>query len=235
VSVAPRDGDVYAATGNSLNLAEDTGYAERVVRLSRRLRVRQSNHPFRRVSVADQDFGSTPLLYRARGCPAQLAALNKDGELLVYRRDRIGRGPAQRLRIAGASSTGFDSLLGLPVFDAPRRMLYVVSPSDPRGGPRRRGLLGFKIGRRCRLALAWRNDSPVKGLAGPAVVAGGVVAFETGLSGMVHLVDAATGRTLTSLWLGGAAGFAAPTIADGTLFAADWQGVVRAFAPAAGG
>jgi hypothetical protein len=48
VAIDRRDGDVYAATGNALwPAAENSGFAEHVVRLSRALRVKDSDDPLR--------------------------------------------------------------------------------------------------------------------------------------------------------------------------------------------
>jgi outer membrane protein assembly factor BamB len=231
VSVDPRDGNVYAATGNALTRRETDGAAERVVRLTRRLRVLESNHPFRRRTIGDQDFGSTPLLYRAAGCPPQVAALNKDGELFVYRRHRIARGPVQRLRIAQGSSEGNLALLGLPAYDASRRTLFVLTPSDSPDRRFRRGLLALRIGSRCRLSLAWQAPAGVTHLTSAPVVANGVVYFATGDSGEVRAVDAGSGRSLRTLSLGPTQAFAAPTVVAGGLIATGYDGRVHLYRP----
>lgn len=231
VSVDPADGDVYAATGNSLTPGEDWGWSERVVRLDSHLRVRQSDHPFTRRTVLDQDFGSTPMLMHPRGCPPMLAALNKDGEMLVYRRDHLARGPLQRLRLAQGASEGGAALLGLPTYVAATRMLYVVSPSDPSAHVHRRGLLAFRLRRDCRLALVWHDPAGVFGLTSAPMTAGGVVYVATGVASRLVAADARTGRTLRTLALGTDGAYAAPTPADGSVLAAGYDGLLRRFTP----
>jgi outer membrane protein assembly factor BamB len=229
VSVEPRTGDVYAATGNALARHQDYGHAEEVVRLSRELRVKGSNDPFGQKELDDQDFGATPTLFRAPGCPPQLAALNKHGEMFIYRRHAIGRGPVQRLRIARPSDAGDLALLGQPAYDPARRTLYVVSPTDGPDSRFHRGLLAFHVNHACRLTLAWNTPAGVTALTSAPVVANGVVYFATGGTGEVRAVTARDGQPLATLRLGAPA-FAAPTPVDGTLIAADYDGRVHLYA-----
>jgi outer membrane protein assembly factor BamB len=234
VSVDPSDGDVYAATGNALTARETDGYAEHVVRLSRDLAVKQARYPFRANSVDDQDFGSTPLLYRAKGCIPQLAVVSKNGELLIFRRHAIGRGPVQRIRAARGSSSGDIALLGLPAFDARRRLLYLLSPSEPRQRPGRlgRGLQAYRVTRSCRLRPAWSTPAGVRTLTSAPVVADGVVYFTSGQTSRLHAIDGATGRGLRTIDLHATAAFAAPTPVDGGVLVADGDGTVRLYRPA---
>ncbi len=98
-------GTVYAATGNSLGTSnEATGFAESVVKLSPTLAVEQANDPLSPpFKIGDRDFGTTPVLLDQPGCPPQLVAINKDGELFLYNRARIASGPVQRIAVAGDS------------------------------------------------------------------------------------------------------------------------------------
>jgi hypothetical protein len=231
VSVEPSTGDVYAATGNALTRRQNDGYAEHVVRLSRHLAVKGGNDPFAHKELGDQDFGSTPTLYRAKGCPPQLVALNKDGELLVYRRHAVARGPVQRLRVARATDFGDLALLGLPAYDAGRRTLYVLSPTDGPDARFHRGLLAFRVNGACRLTLAWHAPAGVTALTSAPVVANGVVYFATGGTGELRAVDADDGQPLVTLSLGAMPAFAAPTPVDGALIAAGYDGRVHLFGP----
>jgi outer membrane protein assembly factor BamB len=230
VSVEPSTGDVYAATGNALTRRQNDGYSEQIVRLSRTLKVKAANDPYGHKELQDQDFGATPTLFRAPGCPPQLAAVNKHGDMFVYRRRAIGRGPVQRLRIARANDAGDIALLGLPAYDAARRTLYVASPTDGPDSRFHRGLLAFRVTHACRLSLAWNTPSGVTALTSPPVVANGVVYLATGGSGEVRAVNAADGSPLATLSLGAPA-FAAPTPVNGTLIAADYDGRVHLYAP----
>jgi outer membrane protein assembly factor BamB len=233
VSIDASDGDVYAATGNALTKDENDPFAERVVRLGPNLRVKASDYPFVRRTVIDQDFGSTPVLYRPAGCPPQLTALNKDGELMVYARDGIANGPLQRLRVTTPSSEGGQTLLGLTAWDAPRRMLYVVTPTDSPDGRYRHGLLAFRVGVGCRLALAWDTPIDSPGITSAPVVAAGVVYVSTGAAREIRAFSAATGRSLRRLRVGNEV-WAAPTPVNGALLAVSYDGVVHAYAPAPG-
>jgi outer membrane protein assembly factor BamB len=231
VSVDPRDGNVYAATGNSLTPHENFGYSEAVVRLTKNLKVVSSHNPLRKVKGGDRDFGATPLLYDPPGCPPQLAAPNKNGKLYVYDRDRIRRGPTQSLTLALQTSDGAQALLGLPSYDAAARRLYITSPTDPGPKIKRVGLLAFDIGPKCRLKLAWRNPGGILGLTSTPVLAGGVVYIATGASGNLLAVDGKTGKTLRTIKLGDDQAFGAPTPVGRRVITSGWDGVVRAFSP----
>jgi hypothetical protein len=230
VSVEPRTGDVYVATGNALTRRQNDGYSEQIVRLGRRLKVKAHNDPYARKELRDQDFGATPTLFRAPGCPPQLAAVNKHGDLFVYRRHAIGSGPVQRLRIARANDEGDFALLGLPAYDAALRTLYVASPTDGPDSRFHQGLLAFRVTASCRLSLTWNTPSGVTALTSPPVVADGVVYLGTGSGGEVRAVDAADGSPLATLTLG-ARVFAAPTPVNGALIAADYDGRVHSYVP----
>jgi outer membrane protein assembly factor BamB len=228
VSVDPRSGDVFVATGNALASSEHYGFAEAVVRLSRRLKVISANYPG--VTGVDSDFGSTPVLFRAPGCPPQLAVVNKDGELFIYRRAAIGKGPAQRLQIADAE---VQQLQGVAAYWSAARLLYVTDPSDSSDGTYRHGLLAFEVRRDCTLRLAWQRMIGRNYLIGsPPIVAGGVVYVAMAWDRRVYGFDAATGRPL---WNSGrtirGAVFAPPVIANGRLYQGSWDGHLYAFAP----
>ncbi len=138
VAVNRRNGDVYVATGNSLGSArEDEGYAERVVSLSSELRVKQRDAPLRGPFVAgDRDFGSSPVLFRAAGCTAQLVALNKNGQLFLYDSASLSSGPRQSLAVASPQGGGRVPLIGMPAWDPASRTLLLVSPSNSPDGSR---------------------------------------------------------------------------------------------------
>jgi outer membrane protein assembly factor BamB len=229
VAVDQRDGDVYAATGNaSAPLAEDAGYAEAVVRLGRDLRVEQSNDPLHGpFAIADRDFGATPVLLQAKGCPRQLVALNKTGEVFLYDRDRLAAGPRQRLLVAGIGPGGVP-LYGLPAFDRVRRMLVLVAPENRPPAQPQGGILGLRLTHGCGLAQAWRRPFDLPGAGSAPTVAAGVAYVGSGRSGRLLAYTVASGRRLWKHRLSGAA-FAAPTVLDGSVYAADWSGRVWAF------
>ena len=230
VSVDPLDGDVYATIGNAAGRRQNFGYAERLVRLGRHLNVKQSDFPFSHLTLIDQDFGSTPMLYQPKRCPPQLTALNKDGELFVYRRNRIASGPFQRLQVATAADDGESTLLGSTAYDSARRTVYISTPNDSPDRRYQRGLIAFRVGRDCRLAVAWQRSIGSTGLTSAPIVANGVVYVGTGHAGEVRAVGAADGKPLERLSLGTTV-FGAPTVVDGHLLAVGWDGVLHSYRP----
>jgi putative pyrroloquinoline-quinone binding quinoprotein/putative pyrroloquinoline-quinone-binding quinoprotein len=215
-------GDIYTATGDAAGSAQHARYAEHVVRLSPHLKVRSSNYPG--VSGRDADFGATPLLYRAPGCPSQLAVGNKYGSFFVYNRSRIGRGPVQRIRLGG-SILGQHGLIGTAAYWPQRRTLY-VSNSRPHG-KYRPGIVAFRVTSRCRLAKAWNARGP-RNLKSSPTVANGVVYYGTGANNTVVALDARTGKHLKTIKVKGAV-FNAPSVINGFVYAGSWSGRLYAF------
>ncbi len=210
ISVDPARKALYTATGNSSGVTT-VGYSERVVRLTPGLRVRSSNYPG--LPGGDADFGATPLLYHAPGCPAQLAVGNKYGAFLVYDRSSISRGPVQRISLGG-SGTGQTGLIGIGAYLPAQRLLYVSNPQSH--GPYHPGMLAFKVSSHCRLALQWQASGPGNATSSPTV-AGGVVYYGTGAGSRVIALDALTGK---QLWESDPlqSVFAAPMVVNGAVF-----------------
>jgi PQQ-like domain len=194
------------------------------VRLTRNLHVHSSHHP--RLPHGDADFGATPLLYRAKGCPPQLAVGNKFGHFYVYDRNRIAEGPVQRIRLGGGGE-GLSAILGAAATWPAKRMIYVTNPE--KHGRYRSGVLAFRVTRKCRLAFEWRGGGS-KGIASSPTVAGGVVYYGTGYSDKLIVFDAKSGKRL---WASGNAlkGHVvnAPSVIGGVVYAGDWRGTLHAF------
>jgi outer membrane protein assembly factor BamB len=227
-SVDPATGHVFVATGNAVADPEHYGFSEAVIRLTRHLKVRASNYPG--VTGVDSDFGATPTLFRAPGCPPQLAAVNKDGELFIYRREAISEGPAQRLQIADAE---VQQLQGVPAYSPATGLLYVTNPSDSSDGAYRHGLLAFDVRPNCMIRLAWQKTMGRNNLIGsPPIVAGGVVYVAMAWDQRVYGFNSVTGQ---ALWNSGdairGAVFAPPVVANGRLFQGSWGGHLYAFEP----
>jgi outer membrane protein assembly factor BamB len=216
-------GDIYTATGDAAGKAQHARYAEHVVRLSSRLKVRSSDYPG--VSGRDADFGATPLLFRARGCPNQLAVGNKYGSFFLYNRSRIGRGPVQRIRLGGSIS-GQHGLIGTAAYWPGERTLY-VSNSRPRGRYKA-GIVAFRVSGRCRLVRRWNARGP-RNLKSSPTVANGVVYYGTGANNTVVALDGRTGRRLKTIKVKGAV-FNAPSVVNGVVYAGAWSGRLYAFA-----
>jgi outer membrane protein assembly factor BamB len=93
------------------------------------------------------------------------------------------------------------------------------------------GLVAFKVQPDCTLALAWQQTvGPNLTSVSPPTVANGVVYYGDGPGNTLRAFDASTG---TPLWDSGSTIqgpiFAAPTVVDGHVLVATWDGHVYAF------
>lgn len=165
------------------------------------------------------------MLYQAPGCPGQLAVMQKHGVLYVYDQNSIAAGPVQTLEIDGNQS-----FIGGLAYDPHTRVVYVAHGYDASRGRSRHGLLALRVGRTCKLSLAWQRSSGHLGVTSAATVANGVVYYGDGTGNRLFAYDAATGKPL---WNSGTTlkgpVFAAPTIINGALYAASWDHKLRAF------
>src|SRR5205085_7577425 len=132
------------------------------------LKLRAANRPDV-PDVQDADFGATPLLFRAPGCPPRLAVLHKSGALLVYDRDRIAAGPRQTLQIGDRTQL---AAYGTYAYSARTRTLFVANNTS---GDQLRGPLALPVGGACALQAPWRRPAPASAaFMAPPVAAGGV-------------------------------------------------------------
>lgn len=225
-SYDPATNHVFVATGNSITNPESYRYGEHVVELDANLKVLGSNYPG--LSGGDVDFGATPILYQAPGCPAQLAAKNKSGVLVVYTQGAISAGPTQRLQLASVNDFQFN---GIPAYSASLRTLYIGSSSD--SSPYLHGMIALKVKSDCRLALRWNTQvGPNRTSVSPPTIANGVVYYGDGSGHAVHAFDAKTGA---QLWSSGTQisglTYGAPTVVNGELLVGAWNGFLYAFGP----
>jgi outer membrane protein assembly factor BamB len=229
VSIDPRTGTVFGATGNSIGTSnEASGYAERVVRLSSLLQLEQSNYPLRPpFHTGDRDFGTTPVLIRAPGCPLQAIAINKNGVLYRYNADDVDDGPRQRIAVARGEAR-FIPLYGVPAYDPSSRRLVLTSPSSI--GAQRAGIQTFIFTRHCTLLPSWQHgfDRPDAGSA--PTIAQGVLYISSGRNATLRIYRLRDGQPLGAHHLGSTA-FATPAVADARLIEGDWRGHVWAFRP----
>ena len=216
---------LYTATGNALTDPESYSYADKVVRLGLDLSVQGADGP--NISGGDLDFGSTPVLYQAPGCPPQLAAMNKNGALYVYNRDAIGSGPVQVLQISGQQT-----FIGAVAYDPVLDQVYTGNAADDGVGIFNHGIIALAPQSDCTLSLAWQQ--PVGPNDGPSVIppiaANGVVYYATGAGSQVYAFDAASGRYLWdsgSLIQNGI--YASPMVVNGQLFVAGFDHKLYAF------
>jgi outer membrane protein assembly factor BamB len=230
VSVDPATHDVYTATGNALANPEHVGFAENVVRLSAGLMVKAANYPG--LNGVDVDFGSTPVLYHAPGCPTQLAVENKDGVLFVYNRDTITPGPVQSIAMADPN-LDHGSFIGHPAYSPVTNTLYVANSSDSPGGTYTHGIVALKVQPDCTLALSWQQARGANAnVIPPPVVANGVVYLADGRNPKLYAFDATTGQELWNSLTMTPRGFSAgPIVVNGVLYVTENDGTVHAFGP----
>jgi outer membrane protein assembly factor BamB len=224
-SYDPATNHVFVATGNAFTTPESYKYSEHVVELDTNLKVVGADYPG--LTGGDVDFGATPIIYQASGCPVQVAAENKSGILVVYTQGHLSAGPTQRLQIANVNAEGF---VGIPAYSASLRMLFVANSTDSAGFSR--GLIAFTVGTDCQLSKVWSQTIGPQTPTSPPTVANGVVYYGDGVGGTEYAFNASTG---VALWNSGTqvAGsiYAAPTVVNGELIVGAWNGVLYAFGP----
>jgi outer membrane protein assembly factor BamB len=221
-AVDPSTGDVYVATGNASGAPENAGMSEAVIRLSRSLAVKAFNKPSLGRG-SDLDFGSTPVLFHAPGCPAQLAAENKDGTVFLYDQSSIGAGPVQRIQLSGGT------LIGVAAWSDKQHLLFAANPVDSAGFSH--GMLAFSDpSPSCKLAASWTARVGAGAVASTPIVANGVVYYGTGK--VEYALNAATGALL---WTSGSTITApihgAAVVVNGVLYVPSWDHQLHAFAP----
>jgi outer membrane protein assembly factor BamB len=237
--------NIFLATGNDdLNFAggapsQYAAYGDHVVMLNSLLQVLAANYPG--VTIPDEDFGATPMLYQTSGCPKEISVKSKSGKFLTYYASSSGAGSVgssalQVLQMAPATDQG--QFIGSTAYLPSTNMVYV---GDPVGYPATgtqtyvHGLVAFKVQSNCQLGStpAWQrsvgpanyggndNDSPT--------VANGVVYFTDGVGNQAFAFNAATG---TQLWSSGATitgpTMVAPTV-DGFVYVPSWNHRLYAF------
>jgi DNA-binding beta-propeller fold protein YncE len=236
LSAEPGGAALYAATGNAIGKNEAAGFGEHVVRLTAGLKPEAADYPG--LEGFDVDFGATPLLYQAPGCPTRLAVMNKSGAFLVYDRGRIGGGARQRIQMGDVDLGDDGNFIGLPAYDPVHKLILVNLTTDSSAGTYRHGLVALKVGADCSLSLAWQ-----RGLVGqatraveypsvPPTVANGVVYVARSNSAKVYALDVTTGAVL---WNSGSqirgGVYAAPTVVDGQLLVGAYDNRIHAFGP----
>ncbi len=229
VSIDPSSQDVLAGTGNALGKPYNYRHSESVAEFSPSLRLRSSVKP-NLGDVSDEDFGSTPVLFRPAGCPVTLAAAeNKTGALFVYSvGSKLGARHSQRLQMGSYPRAGFK---GDVAWDPVTNMLYVNNTSNSSSGPFKHGLVALKAKRNCSLSLGWQRTHGLTKAIGlpPPTVANGVVYFSDGAANTEYAFDAATGHELWhSATITGSV-YAPATVVNGRVFVPAWDGKLYAF------
>jgi outer membrane protein assembly factor BamB len=247
VAVDTANGNVYAASGADSN-EKYTPYANQVVALTPGLSLLGSylppepnNFPCNG-NPCDLDFGATPVVYQASGCPTLTATGNKNGNVYVIRASDLAASatPLQAIQLNPANDwLGSGGVGGTPAYWAAGRMLF-VSDVGTGVGSVAGGIVGLSILGDCTLQVAWSKSLGGNTLPDSTpTVANGVVYVGEGNGGAVHAYD---GQSGAQLWSSGAFGssatFAAPIVADGKLIFGSWNGqtagdagTIRAYAP----
>jgi outer membrane protein assembly factor BamB len=224
VAVDPRPGvtDVYVTTGNAF--PESALYSDSVVRLTSALVPVASNSQYSAAVPNDDDFGASPVTFAAPGCPPQLAAEQKNGQLDLYDLDTIAAGPVQRVAVGAATILGLN--VNSASYDTTANMLYIANATA--NAPYGQGLLAFSFVN-CALVLAWQRAGGATSPLSQPVIANGVVYYATGSGKTVAAYDAVTGAPLWTSATFGAPSYTAPTVVNASLYAVSFDKHVYAY------
>ena len=229
VSVAPGGASLYTGVGNAEPDVADAN-SDSMVQLTPDLsRVLGSDRPSGATPGADIDLGAAPVLFHPQGCPALLAANDKDGELLIWRQNAVGAGIYARVALADS----VDPFVGTPSWSAKTQMLYDGGATALRAGKRLVGTMGLKtvVGKKkCTFAKRWYAPTG-KGTQPQPLVAGDLVVSTGGDAGGLYVRRAATG---VGVWQfpTSEGTISPPILAGGRVVVGDYGGVLYAFAPA---
>ena len=216
------DGHVWAATANA-NIAggpdEATDHAESVVELSSSLALLTSSHAPGMPHRGDFGFGSTPIVFKADGCGALVAAEGKDGAIYLWRRATLAAGPVQRLALAFPAT-----LYGSPAWDPETQQLFLTTTQGYAGQPP--GLDALALTKKCRLRRVWTKNLGGQ-LSSVPTVANNTVIVVTG-TGRLRVYATRTGRLVAQRELGGAA-FSAPIAFGRDVAVVTWGRKLRIF------
>jgi len=233
VSVDPAGKLLYTGIGNSYVYdpgcscyRDDAGYGDSVVKLTPDLRVVASSRPQGYPPTGDLDFGSSPLLFHPSGCPPLAAANSKMGITFVWNRNALRAGPIAVINIGGDVA-----FVGQPSYSPALRMLFISGENKPWIPPVvGYGVTALTIDATCKAyATRWRVHVG-EGAGPPPLVLGDVVIAAGGIGGGYAAIGARTGKVLWRFQT--PAQTLAPVIASkGRIYAGDFDGNLRVFAP----
>jgi hypothetical protein len=225
VSVSLAGDALYTGIGNA-EPDVDNGASDSMVELSADLSETFGvDRPVTSVDGEDIDLGAAPVLFKPSGCPALLAANDKNGELIVWRQDALDKGPYARIPL----SDGVDAFVGAPSWSPITEMLYDSTATAMKGSTRLDGTIGLKVTAKCGFTKRWFAATG-DGSQPEPLVAGDLVADTGGSKGGFVVERAATGVVVWRFSTAAAA--LSPLIEAGnTLIGGDMSGHLYAFRP----
>jgi outer membrane protein assembly factor BamB len=218
-----------AATGNAFGRTESAGFGERVVELTRGLRVRGSSHPADIRGRLDLDFAGSPLVVEATGCGRLVVTQNKNGHLYAWKSGQLSHGVLWTVEVEPFVSGKTPPSLSQPAYAPPLRSFYVVNWAR---------VVRVVITATCRPRIAW--SVPLKTfllLNGSPTVSQETVWFSQAFPGrrqnrpgLLVGLDARSGHIRFRAVLDSVA-LTAPAVLDERVYVASFGGTVYCFAP----
>jgi outer membrane protein assembly factor BamB len=225
VAVAPDGRSLYFGVGNA-EPDVDAGYSDSLVQVSTDLsRVLGASRPPGAIPGADIDLGAAPVLFHPEGCPALLAANDKDGTLVVWRQDNVAAGVYQRIVV----SNGMFAFVGAPSWSARTQLLYDAGATALASGMPVVGTQALGIGPNCTIEKRWFVATG-NGTQPQPLVAGDLVFITGGTKGGLYAVRADTGFPVWQHSTAGAT-WSPPIDAGGLVVVGDLAGDLYAFYP----
>ena len=224
-----RHDSLFVATGNAFeggdnrgdDFSEAAGYGEQLVQLDTSLTVTAAVHPTPFAGSPDNDLVGSPVVFERPGCGEVVTALAKSAQLYGWHTDSVGAAPLFALSVAKPDPT--NPVVSQPAWDAKTNTLVVTASGR---------IVGVRIGANCSARIAFSHQFGPHRLVGSPTVSDGLawVTHAPHAADYLVAVDLATGKVRKTLRLGGHA-LVAPTIVDGELFLAGFNGILYGFGP----
>lgn len=219
-------GNSYVYDASCSCYTDTAGLGDAMVKLTPQLRVVGWDRPMHYPGTGDYDLGTAPLLFQPPGCPPLLAGNSKLGWMYVWNRTHLKSG----LRFSAGVSDGLAAFVGQPSYSPSLNMIFeshaTITRKKQKVGD---GITAFSIDRRCRFHRRWTTSIGL-GEEPPPLVLGDVVFDAGGDRGGFVALAARTGKFLWRLKTPRAT-ISPPIAAGGRIFAGDYGGTLRAFAP----
>ena len=216
-----------AATGNAFGRTESAGFGERVVELTRGLRVRDSSHPADIQGHLDLDFAGSPLVVEPTGCGRLVVTQNKNGRLYAWKSGQLFRGVLWSAEVEHFVSGKTPPSLSQPAYAPPLRSFYVVNWARA---------VRVVVTAACRPRVAWSVPlNTLFLLNGSPTVSQHTVWFSQAFPGrredrpgLLVGLDSVSGHVRFRAVLDSMA-VTAPTVLDGRVYVATFAGTLYCF------